>query len=76
MHEIGGSRRVDGRYEMKTVFLSKIHVSGSSKTPIEIIHGEMGALALAAYKQNPQGKQTVIAGGWNQVKNAPASVGP
>jgi hypothetical protein len=64
-------------YEMKTVFLSTIHVSGSSKPPIEIIRGETGALALAAYKQNSQGKQTVNVGGWNQVKNMPpSSVGP
>jgi type VI secretion system secreted protein Hcp len=65
-------------YVMKLVFLSEIHVSGSSKPPTEIIHGETGALTLVAYKQNSQGKLSVgTVGGWNRVTNLPASsVGP
>jgi type VI secretion system secreted protein Hcp len=60
-------------YELKMVFLSKIHVSGSSKPPIETIQGETGALALAAYQQTSTGKQKVTIQGWNQVKNVPVS---
>jgi hypothetical protein len=63
---------------MKLVFLAEIHVAGSSRPPTEIVHGETGALTLAAYKQSPGGKLTVgTVGGWNRVSNVPASsIGP
>ena len=39
-----------------------------------MIHGETGALTLAASKQNSQGKLTVgTVGGWNRVSNLPTS---
>jgi Type VI secretion system effector, Hcp len=61
-------------YVMKLVFLSEIHVSGSSLPPIETVHGEAGALTLVAYKESAQGTPSVgPSGGWNRVTNVPAS---
>jgi type VI secretion system secreted protein Hcp len=61
-------------YVMKLVSLTEIHVSGSSRAPTEMVHGEAGALTLAAYTQGAGGKLVVgPVGGWNRVSNSPAS---
>lgn len=63
-------------YEMGLVFLSKIHVSGSTQTPTETITGAAGQLALLAYKQSANGAVAPGNGaGWNRVKNTPNPVG-
>jgi hypothetical protein len=60
-------------YEMKLVALTEIHVSGSSKSPTELIQGQAGSLLLAAYKQSAAGALSVgPTGGWNRVTNVPA----
>jgi type VI secretion system secreted protein Hcp len=57
-------------YVMKLVFLTKIHVTGSSRPPVETIEGEAGSLALAVYKQGSQGKSSLgPTSGWNRVTN-------
>jgi hypothetical protein len=61
-------------YVMKLVALTEIHVTGSSESPTEFVHGQAGTLALAAYTQSSGGKLAVgTPGGWNRVTNAPAS---
>ena len=61
-------------YTMKLVFLTKIHVSGSSRPPVETIEGEAGSLALSVYNQSSQGKSSLgPTSGWNRVTNSPAS---
>jgi type VI protein secretion system component Hcp len=57
-------------YEMKLVFLTKIHVSGSTSAPTETITGDAGSLALATYNQNSQGQVSLgSTAGWNRVSN-------
>lgn len=61
-------------YTMKLVFLTKIHVSGSSRPPVETVEGEAGSLALSVYNQSSQGKTNLgPTSGWNRVTNSPAS---
>lgn len=63
-------------YEMGLVFLTKIHVSGSTQIPTETLTGAAGQLALLAYKQGANGALAPGNGaGWNRVTNKADPVG-
>jgi type VI secretion system secreted protein Hcp len=63
------------QYELKTVFLTNIHISGETRNATETIQGVFGAIAFVLYGENKNGTTSVSStGGWSQVTNSPVTI--